>query len=180
MSNKRFGFIAAACALVVLVAVGCSDTTTNTNTNTNTNANANMNANMNANANANANMNVNANANKSVSREDVDKQKDKYAAEAKSLGRKIGTGANDMWIWVKTREQLATADDLRDSTINVDVENGVITLTGTVATNDQMKKADTIAKGIDGQKGVQNKLKVSADTGNANKGAAPANANTKK
>jgi hypothetical protein len=173
MSNKRFGLIAAAFALVV---PGCAETTTNTNANMNANANANMNAN----ANANANSNANANANKSLSREDVEKNKDKYTAEAKGLGRKIGAGANDAWLWVKTREQLATAADLRDSTINVDVENGVITLTGTVATNDQMKKADTIAKAIDGQKGVQNKLKVSADTGNANKNASPANSNGKK
>jgi len=177
MSHKRFGFILATLLLAALAA-GC-DSNTNTNTNTNANngnANANANANSNVNANVNANANANANANRSVSKEDVEKNKDKYAAEAKSLGRKIGTGATDMWIWVKTREQLATADDLRDSTVNVDVENGVITLTGTVATNDQLKKADSIAKAIDGQKGVQNKLKVLAATDNASAG----NANAKK
>jgi hypothetical protein len=176
MSKKRFGVIAALFALVVL-AVGCSDTNTNTNT-----GNANANANANVNANTNANVNANANANKSLSREDIEKNKDKYAAEAKSLGSKIGAGATDMWIWAKTREQLATADDLRDSTINVDVNNGVITLKGTVGTKEQMTKADAIAKAIDGQKGVQNQLKVSATNGNANgnKNASAGNANTKK
>jgi osmotically-inducible protein OsmY len=87
-----------------------------------------------------------------------------------------------MWIWVKTREQLATADDLRDSTINVDVDKGVITLTGTVASTQQMKKAESLASAIEGQKGVQNKLKVSADANNTNgnKNTKTGTANSKK
>lgn len=173
MSQKKF-WLLVACLAFAALAAGCSDTATNTNTNTNT-------ANVNTNANApNTNTNVNVNANRSMTREDVEKKKDEYAAEAKRLGRKIGAGANDTWLWAKTRADLAAADDLRESTIEVDVENGVITLTGTVANNDQVKKADTIAKGIDGQKGVQNKLKVAADGGNANKNANTGNANTKK
>ena len=55
-----------------------------------------------------------------------------------------------------------TADDLRDSTINVDVVNDVITLKGTVATAAQKTQAETVAKTIDGQKGVKNELQVRA------------------
>jgi hyperosmotically inducible periplasmic protein len=118
--------------------------------------------------------NTTANTNRAPTKEDVEKNKESYGKQAKDAGRKIGTGANDTWLWAKARYDLAAASDLRDSTINVDVENGVITLTGTVASQDQLKKADTIAKAVDGQKGVQNKLKVAAATGNAN------TANTKK
>lgn len=178
MNKNRFGLLALCCALVVL-AVGCAETATNTNT---ANGNANdVNGNTNASA-ANANTKANANSNTSLTREDVTRKKDEYVAEAKKLGRKLGAGADDMWLWVKTREQLATADDLRDSTINVDVEKGVITLTGTVATAQQMKKAESLARAIEGQKGVQNKLKISAEPGNSNgnKNTKAGAANTKK
>ncbi len=176
--TKRLGLLAICLALAV-IGVGCSDANTNTNANNMNNANAN--ANMNANkANMNANANANANANREMTREDVNKKKDDYLAEAKKLGRKIGTGADDTWLWVKTRSALAAADDLRDSTINVDVANGVITLTGTVASADQMKKADMLAKGIDGQKGVQNKLKVAAPAANAKTNANVNNKNSNK
>src|SRR5215211_7871706 len=101
-------------ALATIFVAGCD-------TNTNTNANSNSRA---------AARNDNANRNDGgVSREDFDKQKDRFEKEAKDLGRKIGTGANDLWIWTKTRAALASADDLRDSTINVDVDNNVVTLT---------------------------------------------------
>jgi hyperosmotically inducible protein len=67
---------------------------------------------------------------------------------------------NDGWLWVKARFDLAAVDDLRDSTINVDVDNAVVTLTGTVATAAQRKKAEDTAKTIEGVKSVKNMLKV--------------------
>ena len=63
---------------------------------------------------------------------------------------------------------LAAADDLRDSTINVDVDNSVVTLTGSVASTAQKSKAEQVARGIDGVKSVKNELRISADSGNAN------------
>jgi osmotically-inducible protein OsmY len=56
-----------------------------------------------------------------ITREEYEKNKESYRDEAKQLGRKIGAGANDGWLWTKTRAALAAEDDLRDSTINVDV-----------------------------------------------------------
>ena len=78
------------------------------------------------------------------------------------LGRKIGAGANDGWLWTKTRAALAAEDDLRDSTINVDVENEVVTLSGTVVSADQKRKAEEVARGIEGPKNVRNQLTISA------------------
>lgn len=74
----------------------------------------------------------------------------------------IGQGANDSWLWFKTRAALATTDDLRDSTINVDVVNDVVTLKGSVASAAQKTKAEQVAKGIEGVKSVTNQLQVKA------------------
>ncbi len=180
---KKLVGLVASLALAGL-AIGCSTDTT-TNTNTTTNSNVAVVTNTNTSANTTANANANANTKKAPTKEDVEKNKESYSKEAKNAGRTVGTGASDMWLWVKARYDLAAADDLRDSTINVDVENGVITLTGTVATKEQLQKADSIAKAVDGVKSVQNKLKVAAgntnsNNSNANNANANKNANTKK
>ena len=169
MKFKFFGIIAMLALAVFLAA--CSETA-NENANGNRNANANANASTPA---ANANVNSNANTNRAPTRAEYEKNKQTTAEEAKSLGRKIGTGLDDGWLWTKTRFELAAADDLRDSTINVDVENAVVTLSGTVATAAQKAKAEATAKSIEGVKSVRNLLKVSANT-NSN----TANANKKK
>ena len=163
MYSRIMAFIAGVVTLIVL-AIGC-ETATNTNTNTNV-AVSNANTNANVNANANANLNTNANrrtVNANISREEYEKGKESFAEEAKRLGRTIGAGANDGWLWTKTRAVLATTDDLRDSTINVDVDNAVMTLSGTVATAAQKNKAAQVSKGVDGVKSVKNNLVVSAN-----------------
>lgn len=98
-----------------------------------------------------------------VSREEVDRDKDSYRKQAKDLGRTVGDGAEDLWLWVKTRSALAAADDLRDSTIDVDVANNAVTLSGSVANAGQKTKAEQLAKEIEGVKSVKNNLRVAAD-----------------
>lgn len=140
--------------------IGC---TTDTNTNINkavTNANTNSNLAVVVNNNSNAVNNANKPAN--ITREEYDKDRAKY--EANKGKDTIGTGASDSWIWFKTKAALTATDaSLRDSTINVDVANGVITLKGTVANADQKELAEKTAKGIEGQTGVKNELKVQAN-----------------
>lgn len=166
MNTKRLVVLFAVAILIVLVVAGC-ETPTNTNTNTNLAANnANLNANRNTNLNANANTNANANrraVNANITREEYERDKESFAEDAKGLGRTIGTGANDGWLWTKTRAVLAAADDLRDSTINVDVDNAGVTLSGTVATQAQKTKAAQVANGVEGVKTVKNNLVVSAN-----------------
>lgn len=169
MKVKIFGIIAL--LAVAFLLVGCSQTA---NENGNTTANTNANANINANANRNAN--VTANTNQPPTRAEYEKNKQTYADQAKNLGRKIGTGLDDGWLWTKTRFDLAAVDDLRDSTIDVDVENAVVTLSGSVASAAQKAKAESTAKGVEGVKGVKNLLKVTAA---ANLNAANKNANAK-
>jgi osmotically-inducible protein OsmY len=51
---------------------------------------------------------------------------------------------------------------LDDSDIDVDVDNGVVSLSGTVKTAEGKAKAVSIAKGTDGVKNVKDMLKVAA------------------
>ena len=177
MRSKLIGLITVL-ALVFLLA-GCNEME-NGNTTANRNANANANTSANLNANANANLNANANANtetrRAPTREEYERNKERYQREAKESGRTVGSGLNDGWLWVKARFDLAAADDLRDSTINVDVDNAVITLSGTVASATQKTKAEQVAKSVEGVKSVKNILKVQANT-NSNTANANANAN---
>jgi osmotically-inducible protein OsmY len=160
-------------AALLLLIVGC-DNTANTN---NRAANANANANANTNTVATSTPVPTANNNRAPTREEYERDKERYNREAKGQGRTIGTGVNDGWLWVKTRFDLAAADDLRDSTINVDVDKAVVTLTGTVASAAQKTKAEQVAKAVEGVTSVKNMLKVS--TGNDNKNA-NANSNAKR
>jgi len=149
-----FTYICGGTALIASM-VGCGTTTTNTNINANV-----------RNGNANSTVVVsptptNTNrANANVTREEYDRNRAEYERDRGEST--IGQGANDSWLWFKTKTALATANDLRDSTINVDVVNDVITLRGTVASAAQKSSAEAVAKGIEGQKGVRNQLTVRA------------------
>jgi hyperosmotically inducible protein len=161
-------------ALALSVAA-CSETATNTNTNT---ANRNTAVVVNANTNTAAHTD-NANR-REVTREEYEKDKDRYSREAKESGSKVGQGADDLWLWTKTRAALLSEDNLRDSTINVDVDNAVVTLRGTVASNDQKARAEAVAKGIEGVKSVKNTLAVSASGETKNDNASKKAAGDKK
>jgi len=175
---NKVAALVAGLALVAL-SVGCATDTGNTNANSNVAIVTNTNANTNVNANANANANTNANRyNANITREEYEKQKESYEGEARELGSKVGQGATDGWLWVKTRAALLAAEDLRDSTINVDVENSVVTLRGSVASNAQKTRAEQVAKGVEGVKSIRNQLTVSAAGDNRNMNA-NANANKK-
>jgi hyperosmotically inducible periplasmic protein len=141
-------------ALVVLAMASCGTVATNTNVN---NANA-RNMNSNTAVVVNATPANTSRTNSNPTREEYDKNRAEYEREKGSST--IGQGVNDSWIWFKTKTALAAADNLRDSTINVDVVNDVITLKGTVATAAQKTEAETVAKSIEGQKGVKNQLTV--------------------
>ena len=166
MSNKITGLIATA---VISISLSACDGTANRNANTNTNAN------LAASPSPTAVANANTNTGRAPTREEYERDKERYQREAKESGRTVGTGLNDGWLWVKTRFELAGADDLRDSTINVDVDNGVVTLSGTVASAAQRTRAEQVAKGVEDVKSVRNQLRVASDNANAN-----GNANTRR
>lgn len=142
--------------LSALALTGC-ESTSNTNVNLR-NANTNSNTAVLVNNNSLPNTNTNRRDNSNVTREEYDKNRSEYEKDKGSST--IGQGVNDSWLWFKTKTALATTSDLRDSTINVDVVNDVVTLKGTVGTAAEKSKAEQVAKGIDGVKSVKNELKV--------------------
>lgn len=156
----------ALCGALLALASACGAGDLNSNANANL-VNSNRAANVNA-ANTNA---VNANAansnrrsyNANISEADYEREKDRYGREAKEAGDTVGSGLKDGWLHIKTKSALLSADDLRDSTINVDVDNAAITLRGSVANAAQKAKAEATAKGIDGVKSVKNQLTIKAD-----------------
>lgn len=167
MSNRITGVIATAAISLSLAACdGAANRNANTNTNGNTNANANLIASPSPTAAANANRAT------APTREEYARDRERYDREAREQargsGRTVGTGLNDAWLWTKTRFELAGADDLRDSTINVDVENGVVTLTGTVASAAQKSRAEQVAKAVEDVRSVRNQLRIAADNANGN------------
>ncbi|MEJ7578317.1 MAG: BON domain-containing protein [Pyrinomonadaceae bacterium] len=176
--NKRIAAFIAGTALAA-TAAGCQRTeNANTNANGNTvNSNTGVVTNNNGNTNtagvtttntANGNYTANRNYNANMTREEYDRDKDRYGREARDAGRTVGSGVNDGWIWTKARAALTTENDLRDSTVNVDVDNAVVTLTGTVANQSQKTRAQTVVNALDGVKSVKNNLQVSSTGGNTN------------
>lgn len=161
MRRRLTGLTALAALLIILPA--CNETANN-----NMNANANANANLMASPSPTVNANTGTATDRAPTREEYERDRDRYEREAKEAGRTIGSGANDGWLWVKTRFELATADDLRDSTINVDVDQAVVTLTGTVASAAQRTRAEQVVKGVEDVRSVRNQLRVAADGANAN------------
>lgn len=152
---RRKNLTIAAGLLLTSMAFTACETTTPTNANrANVSNNTAVVVNNNSNL-VNTNMNT---RNSNVTREDYDKNRADYEKDKGSST--IGQGVNDSWLWFKTKTALAAVDDLRDSTINVDVVNDVVTLKGTVGSPLQKTKAETTAKGIEGVKSVKNELQV--------------------
>jgi len=185
------------CGALIAMAGGCTETTTTTTT-TAPGANGNTvvtNSSTTTVGVAPANENANASAantattttstttrsyNANINRADYEKEKDRFAKDARDIGSKVGAGVDDGWLWTKTRAELLAAGDVRSSTISVDVENGVITLRGTVANAEQKAKAMQVARSIDGQKGVRDELKINPNDSAVNinlRGNANANVN---
>jgi hypothetical protein len=174
-----FSSLAAAAMLIA----ACGGTTSNTNSNVNhSNSMTNLGTN-----NANSNIYVtNSNSNSSkwnsnISREDYEKNRSEYEKN-KGSDESVGQSLEDSWLWFKTKSALATTSDLRDSTINVDVENGVVTLKGTVASAAEKTKAKQVADGIEGKKSVVDQLKVAANDSmvNTSSGNSNSRSNTSK
>jgi hypothetical protein len=151
---------------------GCGGDATDNKSTTSSNTTINNTATRNVGPVTNSNSESNINRreyNANITQEEYDKDKETFGKKAKDLGDKVGNGLTDGWIWVKARGALLAADDLEESGINVDVNNGTITLRGTVPNQEQVKKADAAVKGLSGVKGVQNQLKVGAgSTSNIN------------
>lgn len=61
---------------------------------------------------------------------------------------------SDAWITTKVKSELALADDVSATEINVDTVNGKVTLRGTVDSQAEIDKAVSVAKNVKGVKKV--------------------------
>jgi len=178
MKKTKIVALIAGTALAGLTAA-CTETATTPNANmanSNTAVVVNNNANMAVVGNTNMSNAERRARNYNMSRADYDRDDKNYRTEVKGAGDTVGSGLEDGWIHFKTKGALALVDDLRDSTINVDVDNNVVTLRGTVANAAHRAAAEKTARGIDGVKTVKNSLKLAAE-GDKDDDEMPANRN---
>ncbi len=80
---------------------------------------------------------------------------------ANSQKETVGSSIDDAWIHAKIVAKLISDMKTPVRKINVDVNNNVVTLRGTVDTSQQMEEAERIAKETEGVKQVNNRLQVS-------------------
>ena len=93
----------------------------------------------------------------------VETTKDKMpTAEERAKNRqKVSSTASNATLTTKVKTALASDAGAKTMTnIDVDSNNGVVTLKGKVDSADMKKKAGDIAKKVDGVKSVKNQLKV--------------------
>lgn len=94
----------------------------------------------------------------------------KMAQGANQLGqgmKQAGSDAeqtlSDSAITAKIKSKLAATQGLTTFQIHVNTTNGVVTLTGTVKSNEEKELAGNTARETDGVKGVDNKLVIATD-----------------
>jgi hyperosmotically inducible periplasmic protein len=101
--------------------------------------------------------------NREAVRDKVDTAKDKLPSAEERAGnrREVSKSAAGAALTTKVKSALAADAGLRTVTsIDVDSADGVVTLKGRVDSADMKKKAEAIAKKVDGVKSVKNELKV--------------------
>jgi|SRR5687767_8579419 osmotically-inducible protein OsmY len=96
--------------------------------------------------------------------EKAERAGERAADKTESAARKTGRAIDDGWIKSKIYAQYMADWNtvLNDSNIDVDVENNIVTLNGTVKSAEAKAKAVSTAKATDGVKGVRDNLKVAA------------------
>jgi hyperosmotically inducible periplasmic protein len=67
---------------------------------------------------------------------------------------------HDAWLTTKIKIALLTADGVSASAVNVDSQEGSVTIHGKVKTADEKAKAESVARQVDGVKDVKNLLQV--------------------
>jgi hyperosmotically inducible protein len=79
---------------------------------------------------------------------------------ASSAMNTAGNAISDSAVTAKVKTALLADDNVKGLKIDVDTNNGVVSLSGTADTQANMARAETVAKGIEGVKSVQNRLTV--------------------
>lgn len=163
MYTKRLIVFTTAAILSMLFAAGCSTTdTTNTSEATatsNTVANNSNSSSVGPTANDAATPVITPAVNNSQSA--PVKSGSPAPQTAKIPDHKIGSGGNDFYLFSKIRGQINEDAQLKNTNLVVNINDGVVTLTGTVANPEQKAQAEQLAHGVEGVKGIKNQLRIS-------------------
>ena len=84
--------------------------------------------------------------------------------EQASTTEDVKAAASDAWITTKVKVRLMAEPGLSPLGVNVDTRGGVVTLFGSVPTQDLKARATTQAKAVAGVKGVENELQIVPDS----------------
>jgi hyperosmotically inducible protein len=96
-----------------------------------------------------------------VERKDYSDDMAREARErASHASETVGDSLDDAWIHTKIRSKLMGEGTFPGSSLNVDVNNNVVTLRGSVATRADRTKAEQIARDTEGVKSVRNQVVI--------------------
>ena len=85
---------------------------------------------------------------------------DKVEQKAKDVAQGAKTGISDSWLTAKTKIALFADERVKGGQISVETVKGTVSLRGKVDSDEAKTAAATVAKSIEGVKGVRNDLQV--------------------
>ena len=91
----------------------------------------------------------------------VERAADKVAAKTEVAAAKTVAAIDDATITTKVKAAVLAEPGLKTLEINVDTRDGVVTLAGTVKSQDLKQRATQIAQGVEGVRSVSDQLVVS-------------------
>lgn len=92
----------------------------------------------------------------------VEKKVEQTTDKISDTSKKATGATKDAWVTAKTKIALYGDDRVSGTAINVDTRNGTVTLRGKVASADEKRTAEEVAKTVDGVGAVKNELQVVA------------------
>lgn len=83
---------------------------------------------------------------------------DRQAAEAPKESASLGAALDDTAITAKVKQRLASDDRVKNADIDVETNNGVVTLSGTAADGDAKAAAEELARNVESVRGIDNRI----------------------
>jgi hyperosmotically inducible protein len=83
---------------------------------------------------------------------------DQAAADAPKESASLGAAVDDTAITAKVKERLSSDDRLQAATINVETNNGVVTLSGSAPSAEARTAAEELARNVAEVQGIDNKI----------------------
>jgi len=96
----------------------------------------------------------------STTTEKAEKKVEGAADKVSDTSKKAMGATKDAWISAKTKIALYSDDRVSGTAVNVDTQNGTVTLRGKVASAEEKRAAEEVAKAVEGVTGVKNDLQV--------------------